>query len=323
MDAQPSWVAARQPGAVVPVVTTDRAAAWQFTTFVAAGQHPGPVLAVLAGVHGDEYEGPVALGQLLGALDLSQLRGTLLAVPVANPPAFAAGTRHSPLDQGNLARLFPGSPTGTASERLAAALTTEVIGTADALIDLHSAGIAYAMPTLVGYYQAPDRVGERSAALARAFGAPVLWHHPTLGPGRTLTAAYEQRIPAIYTEAPGGGGAPDRVVQLFVAGIRRVLSALEMLPAVATPPPPAEEWCGAGDTDQALAAGTTGLFLPAVAVGQAVTAGQFLGAIMGLDGQTLEQFQAEQSGIVAMVRRLPPVAVGTGLFLLTQPMRPA
>ena len=53
----------------------------------AAGQADGPTLAVLAGVHGDEYEGVRAIPQIFRALDLAQLRGRLIMVPVCNIPA--------------------------------------------------------------------------------------------------------------------------------------------------------------------------------------------------------------------------------------------
>ena len=56
----------------------------------------------------------------------------MVLVPVANPPAFNAGTRLSPLDAINLNRVFPGDATGSISERLAYTLWTEVIAAADA-----------------------------------------------------------------------------------------------------------------------------------------------------------------------------------------------
>ena len=65
------------------------------------------------GVHGDEYEGPIALAKLIRALDLSKLSGRLIVVPAVNYPAFLAGTRTSPIDGVNLNRTFPGRRDGT------------------------------------------------------------------------------------------------------------------------------------------------------------------------------------------------------------------
>lgn len=303
-------------GAIVPHRLGE--GAWAIDAYVATGARPGPTLAVLGAIHGDEYEGPLAIADLLATLDPLALAGTLIAVPVANPPAFAAGTRASPLDGLNLARTFPGDPGGTPSERLAALLTGEVIAPADALIDLHSGGIAYEMALLAGYCDPGDETGRRSRALAVAFGAPVLWEHREIAPGRTLSAALDRGIPCLYTEAAGGGGAPQTTVRCYTEGVLRVLVALGMLPG--DPPAPRHRrwWRGAGDTDRALAAPVAGLFRSRVAVGASVAAGDPLGEIVGGDGVVLARLEAPEGGVVAMARRIPRVAEGDGLYLLTR-----
>jgi predicted deacylase len=313
----PSWWEQCRPGEIAQLTLADPGGEWELALSVASGTRPGPTLALLAGVHGDEYEGPVAIADLLAALDPAALAGTLIAIPVANPLAFAAGTRPSPLDGLNLARCFPGKRDGSASERLAWTLTEEVIAVADALIDLHSGGVAYAMATLVGYCDMGDEVGRRSRALAVAFGAPVLWEHPEIAPGRTLSAALDRGIPCVYTEAAGGGAAPEPVVRCYIEGVQRVLIALGMLPGDTPEPRHAQSWRGAGNTDTGLEATVPGLFRSAVAVGDAVAAGQVLGTIVAYDGRVVERIVAPQAGVVAMVRRVPPVLAGDGLYLLT------
>jgi predicted deacylase len=313
--ATPSWWDERRPGHTVRITLTDPA--FTVDLFVATGGQPGPTLAVLAGVHGDEYEGPVAIGELLAALAHQELAGALLAVPVANPPAFAAGIRASPLDGLNLARCFPGDLAGSASQRLAALLDREVIAAADALIDLHSGGVAYEMALLAGYCDLGDATGARSGALAQAFGAPVLWMHPEGAPGRTLSAAQARGIPSLYTEAAGGGAAPEAVVRCYHEGVLRVMRQLGMLPGGSVAPRHRETWRGAGNTDQAIATSTAGLFRPLVQVGEAVTADQPLGEIRGYGGAPSERIVAPTAGVVAMIRRVPRVVAGDGICLLT------
>src|SRR4051794_27343226 len=75
---------------------------------VLAGSAPRPRLVCVAGIHGDEPEGMLALMQLADELDPARINGELVLVPVANPPAFGAGTRTSPLDGIDLNRIFPG-----------------------------------------------------------------------------------------------------------------------------------------------------------------------------------------------------------------------
>src|SRR5262245_10996737 len=139
----------------------------------AAGSQDGPTLAVLAGVHGDEYEGIRAIPEVFRSVELAELRGRLVMVPVCNVPAFRTATRISPIDGLNLARVFPGDPHGTVTQRIAHVLTEHVIGPASLLVDLHSAGIAYTMPTLVGYPYADTPHARASRAAALAFGCEI------------------------------------------------------------------------------------------------------------------------------------------------------
>ncbi len=92
-------------------------------------------------VHGDEYEGVRTLLELSRELDPARMSGDAIFVPVINPPAFWNGTRTSPLDGQNLARVFPGRPDGTPSESIAYWIDQAVFPHADLFIDLHSAGI--------------------------------------------------------------------------------------------------------------------------------------------------------------------------------------
>ena len=94
---------------------------------VLRGARPGPVLALLAGMHGYEYSPILALQKLRGQIDPKLLAGTVIMVHVANMPSFLRRTiYYSPVDGKNLNRVFPGKADGTVSERIAFALTREV-----------------------------------------------------------------------------------------------------------------------------------------------------------------------------------------------------
>src|SRR5438094_500240 len=73
------------------------------------GAKSGPCLVLVAGIHGDEAEGILALAELWEELDVAAISGRVVIVPVANPSAFAAGRRCSPLDDLDLNRIFPGN----------------------------------------------------------------------------------------------------------------------------------------------------------------------------------------------------------------------
>src|SRR5207248_7885938 len=76
----------------------------------------GPTVLVLAGNHGDEYPGQVAILRLMRELRPEQVTGRVILIPVLSVPASKAATRLSPLDGKNFNRCFPGNPAGTVSE---------------------------------------------------------------------------------------------------------------------------------------------------------------------------------------------------------------
>ena len=79
----------------------------------------GPTALLTGANHGDEYEGPIALYELAGNLKSQDIQGRVIIMPAMNFAAFNASTRASPVDDGNMNRSFPGSPTGTLTEKIA------------------------------------------------------------------------------------------------------------------------------------------------------------------------------------------------------------
>src|SRR5262249_30755751 len=59
---------------------------------VLAGARPGPTLLVASTAHGDEIFPMLTIRELLSRVDPKSLRGTLVAVPLLNPPAFETQT---------------------------------------------------------------------------------------------------------------------------------------------------------------------------------------------------------------------------------------
>ena len=291
---------------------------WQLPLLTVTGTEPGPTLVVFAGVHGDEYEGVEAIHRVAKQVSPPALRGALLMVPVCNMAAYATATRNSPVDGLNLARVFPGSETGTLTQQIAHWLKQKLISAADFLIDLHSAGIVGDIPTMAGYIHSDDDVGRRSLAAARVFGAPVLWGHPPPAPpGRTLTASLELGVPCLYTEAAGAGRARPQDVDCFTRGVFNVMRHLDMLEGEPAPTPPPLHLLGEGNMDEVTSAPMAGYFRPHVELLDEVQSGQLVGAIHDPLGNVLAELRAEKDGIVIMRRGLHRVLSGDGLIHLT------
>jgi predicted deacylase len=289
------------------------------------GAADGPTVALLAGVHGDEEEGVLAVQRVLHLLEDGPLAsGCLRAVAVAHPAAYAAESRFSPLDGLNLARCFPGDERGSATQRLAHRLVERVLRGSDVLIDLHSAGRAYAMPLFCGYSGSGGEVGGRSHELAEAFGAPIVWRHTAPpSPGRSLATAFEMGIPGVYAECSGGGALARWDVDALVAGVTGVLSHLGMLKERVESTRPS--WLiegGTGDLDRAVPAGRGGRFVAWLSPGDVVAAGGLIGEIVDDSGHVVDEITAPHEGFVIYLRRYARVRQGDGICKLTPPPRP-
>ncbi|HWG51186.1 MAG TPA: succinylglutamate desuccinylase/aspartoacylase family protein, partial [Candidatus Acidoferrales bacterium] len=102
------------------------------------GTKPGPVLALVSGLHGTEYASIIALEKLIQSLDPAQISGTVIIVPLVNIPSFEQKVPHvNPVDGKSMNRFYPGNPNGTQTDRVSWAITKQVVKRCDYLIDYH------------------------------------------------------------------------------------------------------------------------------------------------------------------------------------------
>src|SRR5262249_50790472 len=155
---------------------------------------------------------------------------------------------------------------------------------ADMLIDLHSAGAKYAMPFFAGFC---DPAGSDAA---HAFGAPLVWAHDKLNPGRSLTTATAFGIASIYVEGSGGSvprRSPPRRHELhgYRDGVLRVMHLLGMHPSLPEMRAPQRILRGGdGDVDSSVSAGVGGWCVTAVRAGDQVRGGDLMAEIIGVEG---------------------------------------
>jgi uncharacterized protein len=191
------------------------------------GARSGPTVGITASIHGDELAPVEALRRLLETIDPAEMSGRLLVVPVVNPLAFQAQTRHTPQDMQNLNRVFPGDPDGWLTEQLAAALVREVIPELDVLLDLHAGG---ALPTVDYAYIDNDE------ALSASLGTKVLYRGPGY-PGTLSAIAVERGIRCVVTELGGGLVRDEHYIDLTVSGLSNALRHVGVLPGEPTTRP--------------------------------------------------------------------------------------
>jgi N2-acetyl-L-2,4-diaminobutanoate deacetylase len=201
----------------------------------------GPTALLTGANHGDEYEGPIALLKLAGSLKPSEVNGRVIIVPAMNYPAFRAGRRTSPIDTGNLNRIFPGRPDGSVTEKIADYFQRFLLPLADIVLDYHSGGRTLEFLPFAAVHELPDKEQEaRCVAAMEAFNSPYSIKLLELDAvGMYDTAAEEQGKIFVSTELGGGGSATARSVRIADRGVRNLLihagileGAMEMEPTL-------------------------------------------------------------------------------------------
>ena len=137
--------------------------------FVKRGKRPGPILFLSAAIHGDELNGVEIINRVIHSKRLTNLRGTLIAVPVVNVYGVISQSRYLP-DRRDLNRSFPGSPRGSLAARLAHTFLEEIVKQSDYGIDFHTGAIHRTnLPQIRANLD-----DQETSELAHAFGVPVL-----------------------------------------------------------------------------------------------------------------------------------------------------
>jgi len=243
----------------------------------------GPTAFLMAGNHGDEYEGQIALCKLIRALEPAQVQGRVIVMPAANLPAAMAGARVSPIDGGNLNRAFPGDPERGVTQEIAHYIDSVVFPMADLFADLHSGGSSLAYVPFASTNEGPDpAVNRRSLDALTAFGVEysVVWKHadPRYSPG----AAIKRGIPNIAGEFGGGGSVNRRMLGNVEQGLWRLLKHLEIWDGP-TSPASSTRYMNVPGIDYHVHAPDHGLFEPATNLGDWVKAGDLCGQVHFVD----------------------------------------
>jgi hypothetical protein len=297
------------PGARIPVT-------------IASGPRPGPVLALIAGTHGSEPSPIIALQRVRAELDVAQLEGTVIIVHIANMPSFVHRTIYrGPWDQKNLNRVFPGNPDGTASERIAHAITTQVIDQCDYLVDMHSGDGNEALRPYSYWNRlgADERVDRVAREMALAFGLD----HIVIDRGRPRdlnaslycsNTAHVRGKPAVTTEAGAVGVPTADMVALNARGAFRVMRYLGMLPE---PREMVEHpyWI---EPSEVLTSPDSGTWHPAVVPDQRVRKGDVLGRLTDYFGAPIAEVRSPLDGVVLYIVVSPAMSKGEPVGMVGQ-----
>ena len=236
---------------------------------------PGPTLALIGGVHGDEYQGPTVISRLFHELDPATLKGRILFLPALNTPAFEAAARCSPLDNGNMNRAFKTERAVQPTEAIAGWVEDTILPQSDAVVDFHAGGKAsvFANVSMIN----PDDTGA-NLALARSFGLPLIWQMGAMNSSTSVNAAAARvGVPMMACELGGAGGSDVTTNRLAHNGALGVLRHLGMIDG--TPPDTETTLATLPDQDHIITAPKAGLFEPRVEPGDTVATGDVVGVL--------------------------------------------
>lgn len=298
-------------------------------TVIANGK--GKTALAMAGNHGDEYPGQVAILRLMRELTPEMVRGRLILIPALNMPAAKAATRLSPLDGKNMNRVFPGSAAGSVTEMIAHYLTTVLFPLADIVIDIHTGGRSLDFYPCATMHLVSDREQRKQMMEGTlAWNSDFAFLYADIaGTGLLPVEAERQGKIVVTTEMGGGEPVPAAVHRLTQSGLRNVLvhfgvlagekqtrQGLRLSPT---------RWLQSLSWEDYRFAPESGIYETLVELGQTVNAGQPVGQIHFLERPEREPalVTALSSGIVFASRAPSLVAQGDCVACIAHEVDPA
>lgn len=255
------------------------------------GEHPGPTLLISAGIHSAEYVGIQAAIELSNELDVKELRGNVIILPLANRSGFENRTMSMVYEDGkNLNRVFPGDAKGSEADRLAHTLFEVFIKNVDYYIDLHS-GDGY--ETLVPYvYYLGDTSAEEKAKQMVTCVNTNYYVRSRCRTGGAYNLASIYGIPSVLIERGQLSLFSREEIEADKADVRNILRYAGILSGDWTEYPKQQLLEYSND------APCTGCWYPEKKVGDFFRKGEKLGEIRDYFGRSLFTEYAPEDGVL-------------------------
>jgi len=261
----------------------------------------GPCALLTGANHGDEYEGPVALMDLAVSLKPEDIEGRVIILPAMNYPAFRAGTRTSPIDRGNMNRSFPGSPSGSVTEKIADYIQTVLLPEASIVLDFHSGGKTLDFIPFASAHVLENKEQQAACVAAvEAFNAPYSMIMLEIdNVGMYDTSVEDQGKTFVTTELGGGGTSTARSNAIAKKGVRNVLKhsgimkgELEIAPSIMLDMP---------DDDCFVFSQDDGMIEAVRDLGDEVEEGEIVARVWPVDrtGRSPVDYRTKRAGIVS------------------------
>ena len=291
---------------------------------VISGTKPGPTLLIVAGVHGYEFAPILAAERLAEEVSPNKLAGTFVIVRIAHVPSFEARSPFvNPYDRKNLNRSFPGNPKGTQTERIAYALSTEIIPHADVVLDLHSGDGSEWLEAFVGVYGGPLATKYPQAlSLAKAFGFPHIVRYKMstqeqVDSKRSLNRqAVAEGLPTLLIEIGENGKREPEHIEAIVQGVKNSLISMKMVEGVVDVDTSKIRYF---DGTSSVTAQNSGIWHPVSTSPRFVKQGDTIGLIRDYRGRLIETVKSPVEGYSLYGASGPSVKAGSTVVTIGQP----
>ena len=272
---------------------------------IAKGVNDGPILGLTAAVHGDELNGIPVIQRLFSEIDVHELNGTIIGVPVVNVPSFMLKKRRFN-DGVDLNHIMPGKIDGNVSHIYAYRFFNKLAKHFEYLIDLHTASFGRTN----SHYVRADMDQEATKELALLQNAEIIVHNPP-SDGTLRGAADELGIPAITLELGNSSIFQKRLIRSGIEGIHNVLCHLKMIDDEIELTVKETVLC---KSSYWLYTDKGGLLSLNVELRDQVTKGQKLATIKNIFGEDISVYNAPEDGIV-IGKSISPVNQSGGRIL--------
>ena len=296
---------------------------------VQKAETPGPIIWVVAAIHGDEVTGTETVLRMNRYLKRHPLaRGTVYSLPIMNPLGYELTTRFEPIESMDLNRCFPGRSDGNTAERIAFKIFSRITETKpDLVIDLHTD----TMESIPYIYldQVLDRNDSRLVAKLLEYSELsginyIVENSKTYQELRnTITGALinKTRVPAFTVELGGPLVVKEKFVEIGLNVIKNILGSLEMLLPKDSPwvYPHKLPLTGIYETDwRKYAADYSGIVEYKVQPGAMVKKGEVLARVKNLFDKTIQRIIAQEDAVVISYADQSVCFPGTELFMMVR-----
>lgn len=309
----------------LPVTTSLNGTTLGVTVHVVHGARRGPVLGLLSVLHGGEWFSIETFRRVVQGTDPMNLTGTILAIPVANPPALALNTRNMPdeCDSPDANRIFPG-PLAWTSDQIIATITREVVERSTHLMDYHMGPWGSSFHDIIIGADLPNaECAAESERLALAYGTSIVRTANVMSgfPGPRSSIGYAAGVlgkPTLGIEVGGLGFGPaveNAWQERAVAGTRAVMGALGMIDDPPDPRPARQLLYRQSHRVNPTKGGMLRSFKGPDAITKPVKRGDLLGEVYSpYTFEVIEQLRAPADGLLFYVSRDYPVHPGDWAF---------